>query len=263
MKNIYNKYFILFKIFIILIIFTSITLIYSLKIIESFYNNDDEIITLNNNLGVITCPYKPDYVCDIIRSTVIWEDYMHREFEKYVKPGDIVIDAGAFVGIHTIKLSRLVGDSGMVYAFEAHPITFNILKNNVEMNNLKNVNIYNLGVGDKPGKIEIKKLDPIPNMGGTMWKYSENNNSENTNTTDVVTIDSLNLPKIDFMKADIEGMEDKLFKGMEKTIMKYRPIILFESHPDKQEIDFEVLKKYNYKIENINTESHDWIATPN
>ena len=255
-----KKYFILFKILLILIIISYfLYLNVSYKNIENF--NENEIITLNNNLGIVECPYKPDIVCDTVRSTGNWEDHIQTEFEKYVKPGDTVIDAGAYIGIHTIKLSRLVGDSGRVYAFEAHPTTFKILKNNIEMNNLKNVTIYNLGVGDKPGKIEIKGMDGLNNMGGTMWQYSENNNSENTNTTDVITIDSLNLPKIDFMKADIEGMEDKLFKGMEKTIMKYRPIILFESHPYKQQIDFEVLSGFNYKIENIR--QNDWIGIPN
>ena len=243
-----------------LIILISIIICYFIIINKLKKSKVEDIIILNNNLGIIKCPYEPDIVCDSVRSVGTWEDHIHKVFEKYVKPGDNVIDAGAYVGIHTIKLSRLVGDSGMVYAFEAHPTTFKILKNNIELNNLNNVTIYNLGVGDKSGKIEIKGMDGLYNMGGTMWKYSENNNTNNT-TTDVITIDSLNLPKINFMKADIEGMEDKLFIGMKETIMKFRPIITFESHLPKQKIDFEILKNYNYKIENIS--NNDWLALPN
>ena len=43
--------------------------------------------------------------------------------------------------------------------------------------------------------------------------------------------------------------------------MKYRPIILFESHKEKQEIDFKVLNDFNYTIKHIS--EADWVGIPN
>lgn len=47
-----------------------------------------------------------------------------RLFEKFIVAGATVIDVGANIGIHSLKLGKLVGASGKVYAFEPHPIVF-------------------------------------------------------------------------------------------------------------------------------------------
>ena len=40
-----------------------------------------------------------------------------------LKPGDFVIDVGAFVGFYSQRLSRLVGPAGLVWSFEPMPPT--------------------------------------------------------------------------------------------------------------------------------------------
>src|SRR5688572_16834810 len=41
--------------------------------------------------------------------------------EKVLRPGDVCLDVGANVGIHTLRMSQLVGDTGSVVAIEPHP----------------------------------------------------------------------------------------------------------------------------------------------
>jgi len=68
--------------------------------------------------------------------------------KKNVKKGDTVVDIGAHIGYFTIILSDLVGNDGKVIAFEPNPITFSILKKNIETNSLSNVILENLAISD-------------------------------------------------------------------------------------------------------------------
>ena len=66
--------------------------------------------------------------------------------------------------------------------------------------------------------------------------------------------------KIDLIKIDVEGHEINVLKGMEKTLKKFSPIIVFESQKKEiingssKVIDFLKSKKYSkfYSIENYN-----------
>jgi FkbM family methyltransferase len=217
-----------------------------------------QIVTLNNGLGKVYCPYTPDLVCDYIRVFGNWEENIQKEFEKYVKPGDTVIDAGAFIGTHTIKLSKLVGPTGQVYSFEANPKTFKILQKNVELNNLTNVKIFNKGLSDTAGYIKLVSHD-FYNSGADTWSSTS---SSDPNTTETITIDSLNLPQLNFMKIDVEGMETKVFMGMKDTIKKFKPVILFESWKKEYNQTIDTLKSLNnYNIIKIkNSLCDDYIA---
>lgn len=241
---------------IILIIILSVLLLV-LQIIKSNYT---DIVVLNDEITKINCPFgPPDVVCDSIHINKNWEEHLQKDiFEKYVKEGDYVIDGGAFIGNHCVRLSQLVGESGKVYAFEAHPDTFKILEQNIKLNNCNNVVLFNKGIGDKPGNIKIRSGDYNTNRGGTNWEYSSN---ENDISTEVITIDSLNLQKLNFMKLDVEGMEDKVFIGMKNTILKFKPIILYEAWKDLYEnTTATLLSIYKYNISNIAND--DYLAIP-
>ena len=53
---------------------------------------------------------------------------------RHVAPGSVAYDIGANIGIHTLLLSRLVGQSGQVYAFEPVPALYNRLCENMRLN---------------------------------------------------------------------------------------------------------------------------------
>jgi len=138
--------------------------------------------------------------------------------KKIVKPGMNVFDLGANFGWFTLVLSKLVGNSGRVYSFEADPSLIEIFAENVKLNNFSNVSIQSLAVSNKTGisKFSINKsydtrstLDPI-------------SLSENTIDVKTISLDEFclkeNLKKVDFIKMDIEGSEPKALEGMRKII---------------------------------------------
>jgi FkbM family methyltransferase len=70
---------------------------------------------------------------------------------QQVRPGDVALDLGANIGLHTLLLARAVGPTGRVYAFEPDPANFALLKRNVERNGYGNVVLVNKAVSDKTG----------------------------------------------------------------------------------------------------------------
>ena len=98
---------------------------------------------------------KKDFVSRKIRNGKIWEPHLIYVFEKYIKKGTNVIDAGAHIGVYTIRFAKLC-NPGKVYSFEVHPTTYKILIKNIELNNLKNTEAYNVGVNDIKTKIKVR-----------------------------------------------------------------------------------------------------------
>jgi FkbM family methyltransferase len=165
---------------------------------------------------------------------------------KLVQNDDDVLDIGANYAYYTERLSKLV-PQGRVYAFEPIPFTYDVAAMLVKKLKLKNVDLYQKGVGQKT---EVLKFS-VPKMGfgsisagqahvsgrnDDMVKGSEYFVSEQNAEFDcqVVDIDSFLLPalkKLSFIKIDIEGAEYFALKGMEKTLEKFKPVILIEIVP--------------------------------
>ena len=61
---------------------------------------------------------------------------------NFIEKGDFVFDVGANIGAFTIPFAKKVGENGKVFTFEPQPNVHNLLKNNVKLNNLDNVELF-------------------------------------------------------------------------------------------------------------------------
>lgn len=147
-------------------------------------------------------------------------------FKQFLKQGDTVIDAGANIGSHTIAIAKIIGDSGIVHAFEPQRLIYQTLSANVALNCPYNVICHNTALSDKKGFIKLPTINPehVRNFGG----ISLSNQKLGERVT-VITIDQLKLERCDFIKADVEGMELEIINGAIKTIKKYKPVIYIEN----------------------------------
>ena len=188
--------------------------------------------TIETKYGNITIPKNDHYIRNSLIHQKVWEKHLCDFFESSLTEGDIVIDAGSFVGTHALVMSKAVGDSGMVHAFEPGP--FYILVNqNVIQNNRKNIIVHHKGLSDEESVMYIptikeEKYEIQKNWGAVVLEPIK---SDNMDEVLVVTLDSLKLEgKIKLIKIDTEGMELKVLYGAEKLIIRDKPILVVEIH---------------------------------
>jgi FkbM family methyltransferase len=147
-------------------------------------------------------------------------------FETFVRTDDTVVEAGANIGAHTVRLAQLVGPAGRVHAFEPQRVVFQSLCANVALNGLANVFSHHAAVGREPGQLIVPALDygNENNFGGLgLGGYSHGE------PVAVETIDGLQLSSCSFIKIDVEGMEQEVLHGARETIGQYRPVLYVEN----------------------------------
>jgi FkbM family methyltransferase len=133
-----------------------------------------------------------------------------------------IIDAGAWAGDSALILSKYTDKK--VFAFEPVPQIYNWLLKTVEMNNLENVVPINVGVGDK----DERRSMYLQGFGSSFVRHIEPGCST-ANDIEVTTIDGFvekNNLQVGLIKADIEGFEQYMLRGAEKTIKSQRPALM-------------------------------------
>ncbi|WP_085710807.1 MULTISPECIES: FkbM family methyltransferase [unclassified Pseudomonas] len=170
---------------------------------------------------------------------------------KLIKPGMNVLDVGAFIGTHTLAFSKFVGESGGVYSFEPRREIHQVLSSNIQLNDLKNVHVFNMGLAEAPGTIALESIDITEsvNFGGLSINDVVPKEINNIYEVDISTVDSLDVPSIDFIKLDVEGMERLVLEGARNVVSKDRPLIFCEcnSLASGYEI-FEFCNGVNYTV---------------
>lgn len=148
------------------------------------------------------------------------QDLYCRLFQKYIPEGGVVVDAGACLGDHTLSYSRMVGANGTVHAFEPNPVAFECLRFNFR--NSHNVRLYNAGLGRTFSMMSMEPSETQSDNLGACRMVSH------PGLIPVRPLDRLNLMGLNFMKIDVEGMELDVLIGAERTIRKFRPVMLIE-----------------------------------
>lgn len=153
------------------------------------------------------------------------------------------IDIGANYGLMSYNMSKKFE---IVSAFEIVPQIIKCLKINVSEHNLKNVTVYNCGLGNKKDKVALN-FDPTSTFSTHVNLEAQNKNAS------VETLDSFEFKNVDFIKIDAEGFESFIIQGGIKTIIRDKPVILYErkSHGLRYGFDhnsvLDFLKDYGYK----------------
>lgn len=176
-----------------------------------------------------------------------YEETEAKIMEQKISKGDIVIDAGANIGLHTLNMAKIVGKTGKVFAFEPEITNFGILKKNIKLNNYTNIFAEHKAVGEKDGIATLYRS----NHPGMHKIDSKPQHSKDKLNVDIISLDNFFnknhiQPKIDFIKIDVEGFELSVLKGMKNILKNNKNIkILLELYHNKlHEEDLEYNSKY-------------------
>ncbi len=136
-------------------------------------------------------------------------------------PDDIVIDCGANMGIFSILAVQRGAKT--VYAFDPQKRALRLLDANIKSNGCEG-KILPVPFGLSDNKCSISFVEDNENIGGS--RISREDDTATT-TIECTTLDDWvtesNIPRIDFIKADIEGAERDMLNGARKTIKRDHP----------------------------------------
>jgi FkbM family methyltransferase len=127
------------------------------------------------------------------------------------RPGGRVIDVGANVGLHAIRLARLVGPEGRVYAVEPAPDNLAYLRANLERLGVENVEVLALAASDERGTRRFF-LQERPTHHGFYERPEGRGRAIEVATAPLD--DRVDGP-VDLVKIDTEGAEIEVLRGLE------------------------------------------------
>ena len=172
-----------------------------------------------------------------------WSEPELRLLPYAVRPGETVIDIGANYGVYAYHLSRLVGRSGRVHAFEPIPFTCQTCRIVGRFLGWRNVELIAKGCSERGGRvlftIPVQESGAI--SGGLAHLAGRNDQRdgkavyspyEKTREVwcDVVALDDElpDPPNLSFIKSDIEGADLLALRGAARLIERHHPTVQTE-----------------------------------
>jgi FkbM family methyltransferase len=174
---------------------------------------------------------------------LIWEQTREHVYDgdgASVRPGDIVFDCGAHVGVFTrYALGR---GAGRVIGIEPDPVNLACLKANLGPEIAAGrVTVIEAGVWNTRTVLDL--IENIQGNSGQNTFVDGMDHGERVAGIPVMPLDEiveeLHLTHVDFIKMDIEGSERFALQGARKTLRAFRPrlaICTYHLHDDEKEI---------------------------
>lgn len=187
-------------------------------------------------------------------------------YVKFLQKGDVYIDVGANIGFNVVFAAKLVGPTGKVYAFEPDEKNFELLKYNIELNELTNVVLIQKAVMEETkigtlmksknnfGDHRVDVIEKDHYIGGSINCISLDSFFE--------TVQYDELTKIKLIKIDAQGSDVKVLQGGKSFFRKHRPHIIVEFCPSflraagNSPFDvFSFIERYNYIPHKMNLQN--------
>jgi FkbM family methyltransferase len=157
---------------------------------------------------------------------------------RLVEPGALVLDIGANIGAHTLRLAKLVGPNGRVLAFEPTDFAFNKLRRNLELNPTlaSRVEAFHCFLtasdgGAVPSAIYSSwPLAVEPDLHAKHLGREMQTRSAQARSVDSVVFDGADR-KVQLVKLDVDGFECDVLSGATAMIQTMRPIFMMELAP--------------------------------
>ncbi len=167
-------------------------------------------------------------------------------FRQILRPGDVVVDAGANIGAHTLFFASAVSPGGAVFAFEPQRLLFQTLCANMALNSVTNAFCFHAALGSQAGRLFVPPLDYTQrnNFGGL--SLGEFRKGE---PVPILTLDGMTLPRCRLLKIDVEGMEQEVLAGSTFLIRQFQPVLYVENdRPEKSAALIRQIDGLGYKM---------------
>jgi len=146
-----------------------------------------------------------------------------------IEENDVVFDIGANYGWYSLNIAKKYPNA-RIYAFEPIPYSFGVLSRNIELNNFKNIRVFNIGIG-KENTVSVFNFNKDASGATSMVNLLDRENVEKIKCA-LRTLDSFvqeeRVGGIDFIKCDIEGAEFFALQGGKGVLERHKPKLFVE-----------------------------------
>ncbi|MCB0706625.1 MAG: FkbM family methyltransferase [Saprospiraceae bacterium] len=202
---------------------------------------------------------------DIIQRQLIqgvqWDRNLYQLIYELIKEFNCqsLLNVGCHIGTLCLPISRYIKQ---VTAIEAFPPTYELLLENIQLNQIKNIQTFNFALGNESDVIYFmdQQTERVSNNTGGMHVFTKTDILENRKSSHLVSMqltgdmkrldDLKEIEPFDILLIDVEGSENALLEGARNTIEKNRPILIIEIWDDQKRIEenmaesrFDVIEK--------------------
>ena len=187
---------------------------------------------------------------DLMALTHVWliGEYKRKNFE--INDDDVIIDVGGHIGLFSLYASQFC-KNGSIFTFEPMAENFDLLSENIKLNNIDNIKIFNLAVSNSNSSVKLYLNQD--DAGHSM--FSKSSKSVTVNSISLQQIfDNNHIEHCDFLKLDCEGSEYEIiknlpapyFKKIKKMVIEYH---MADTNPELLDELISILKSQNYNLE--------------
>ena len=143
----------------------------------------------------------------------------------------VALDVGANAGSFAVRLGAIAPAGSQIHAFEPNPGMRARLCHNLKLNDLANVSVHDCAISDEDGYLDFFIPD-FNNLGQARLIEPYESGEKITVRVRPLThfLASEKLDRIDFLKVDIEGFEDRAIGPLIDAQIDVRPTLVFYEH---------------------------------
>ena len=181
-------------------------------------------VLLRTTVGYVLCPADDHALVALIAETGEVEPGTRRVIQRILRSGDLFVDVGANLGLHTLAACQTVGSGGQVIAFEPFERTAQLLERTVWINGFSGITtLHCAAVSDRPSQRTLF-------LGRTSGHHSIVRSPLAPGISSAVEVPSVALDDClagtspTLVKIDVEGAELLVLEGA-RTLIRQTPEI--------------------------------------
>jgi FkbM family methyltransferase len=140
---------------------------------------------------------------------------------QHAQKGDVFWDVGANFGLYSICAARKVGNEGHIYSFDPIPWCCERIKQNAEINQIKNIKVLDVALSDQSARFTIQDgSSPVTGTCRLEPQTDQGNESlpqvQAMSGAEVLASGRAQQPNV--IKIDVEGHEIQVLKGLTEIL---------------------------------------------
>lgn len=166
----------------------------------------------------------------MLKNLVEWDKENVKKIIFFMKKyNGSFVDCGCNFGAYSIPIAKKFKDQN-IYAFDASKKAISSLRQNMFLNKIKNINYFNIGIGDKNTEMYFnEEISELKNDGS--YRFTKDKKKEKIKIfklDDIFKNKKIKLKKNIIIKIDLEGFDFLAMKGLKSTLKKSKVLIFIE-----------------------------------